>query len=370
MRLDNTQQTFLALVRAGLWEQDVRLSEYSSIDYQAVYTLAEEQSVMGLVAAGIEHIVDVKIPKEIALSIAGNALQLEQRNLAMNKFIGLLNNKLKKSEVFAILVKGQGIAQCYERPLWRASGDVDLLLDEVNYHKAKEVLIPLTKEIEEENTRTLHQGLFIDTWEIELHGSLRGELWKSIDKCLDKVQEDTFKNKRFRDCKLCNVNLPAPDNDLIFIFTHILQHFFIGGIGIRQICDWCRLLWIYSPEINVDLLKQRLHKMGLMSEWKSFAALAVHSLGMPADLIPLYDSSQLWEKKSRRIIMCIFKTGNFGHNKNENIKEKDSFLVRKVMAVRNYTAEAFSHFIIFPLDTLKVWFSMMKSGTLSALHIY
>ena len=75
--LDNNTQAFLALVRAGLWEKDVQLSSYGDIDFKEVYRLAEEQSVVGLVAAGIEHIVDIKIPKEDALQFVGQSLQLE-----------------------------------------------------------------------------------------------------------------------------------------------------------------------------------------------------------------------------------------------------------------------------------------------------
>lgn len=47
------EQAFFALVRAGLWEQEVQLAPYSEIDFAEVLRLSEEQSVVGLVAAGI-----------------------------------------------------------------------------------------------------------------------------------------------------------------------------------------------------------------------------------------------------------------------------------------------------------------------------
>ena len=136
--LDNNTQAFLALVRAGLWETDVQLLPYGIIDFNVIYRLAQEQSVVGLVAAGVEHIVDIKVPKEIALVFVGEALQHELRNIAMNHFIGGLIEKLHTRGINAVLVKGQGVAQCYERPLWRAAGEVDLFLDGEDYYKAKE----------------------------------------------------------------------------------------------------------------------------------------------------------------------------------------------------------------------------------------
>lgn len=57
---------------------------------------------------------------------------IEQRNKGMNIFISELIDKLQKEDIYAILVKGQGIAQCYEKPLWRSSGDIDLLLSDSN----------------------------------------------------------------------------------------------------------------------------------------------------------------------------------------------------------------------------------------------
>ncbi len=114
MKLDNNLQAFFALVRAGLWEGEVRLATFEKIDYQEVYRLAEEQSVLGLVTAGIEHIVDAKAPQDDVLQFVGSALELEQQNMAMNDFVAKLIERLRKEDVYAVLVKGQGIAQCYE----------------------------------------------------------------------------------------------------------------------------------------------------------------------------------------------------------------------------------------------------------------
>ena len=84
------------MVRAGLWETEVRLAPFEKVDFHEVYRLAEEQSVVGLVAAGLEHVVDVKLPQEVALTFVGSTLQLELRNLAMNSYINVLNKRLER----------------------------------------------------------------------------------------------------------------------------------------------------------------------------------------------------------------------------------------------------------------------------------
>lgn len=34
-----------------------------------------------------------------------------------------------------------------------------------------------------------------------------------------------------------------------------------------------------------------------MSEWKTFESLAVNTLGMPAEAMPFYSDSNIWEKR-------------------------------------------------------------------------
>ena len=66
-----------ALVRAGLWETEARLLPFMNVEFAEVYRLAEAQSVVGLVAAGLEHVMDVKVHKADVLQFVGQTLQLE-----------------------------------------------------------------------------------------------------------------------------------------------------------------------------------------------------------------------------------------------------------------------------------------------------
>ena len=224
----NSKDVFLALLKAGLWERELSLSNYGVIDFNEVYLFAEQQSVLGLAAAGIEHVIDIKVPQESTLMLVGNALQLEQRNISMNTFVAWIVKKLREEGVFPLIIKGQGIAQCYERPLWRAAGDIDILLDVLSYEKAKQILSPIATKIEKESFKSLHLGLTINSWIVELHGSLRSCCLKRMDTIIDKVQKDTFFNRRVRvwNNNGTEVLLPDYNNDVFFVFTHIIKHFF------------------------------------------------------------------------------------------------------------------------------------------------
>ena len=357
MKLDNNCQAFFSLVRAGLWEQDTRLLSHEKIDYQEIYRLAEEQSVLGLITTGIEHIVDVKVPQEEVLQFVGTALQLEQANLAMNVFVAHLIEELHKNDICVLLVKGQGIAQCYKRPLWRACGDVDLLLSFEYYDKAKKVLMPLALTEDDENIARRHLSMTIDGWTVELHGTLFGGWSKSVDKLIADAQDDCFKsgNVRCWENGKTQVFLPSPNNDVIFVFTHILQHFFMEGIGLRQICDWCRLIWTYRDDIDLCLLKKRLTTAGLMPKWKVFAALTVEYLGMDPQIMPFYSNETKWKKKAEKILPLIMETGNFGQARDLSYKDKVGMAERLYISLKRHTSDGYLRARVFPQDAVRVW---------------
>lgn len=356
MQLDNNLQAFFSLVKAGLWEKEAKLSQYEGLDFPKILKIAEEQSVVGLVTAGLDKVVDVKVPQVEVLQFVGSSLQIEQQNLAMNDFISKLIERLRQEDIYVILVKGQGIAQCYERPLWRACGDVDLLLSDNNYTQAAENLKQEALSVEDENQYNRHLSMNIDSWIVELHGTLRSGLWRRLDKEIDKVQDSVFYGGNVRSWMngKTMVFLPAPDEDVVFVFSHILQHYFKEGIGLRQLGDWCRLLWTYKDSIDKKLLEKRLNAMGVVTEWKAFAALAVDYLGMPEEAMPFYSDRDSWKRKAGKILCFVFETGNFGHNRDYSYFKKYPYLVFKAISLWRHITDTCRYIGVFPLDSFKV----------------
>ena len=299
---------------------------------------------------------------------------IEQRNKEMNAFIAELIEKLRKADIYALLVKGQGIAQCYEKPLWRCSGDVDLLLSADNYEKAKEVLIPLASEVETEYEGSKHLGMTIDGWVVELHGSLRVGLPQRINRVLDEIQADTFYGGNVRSWLngQTQIFMLGKENDIVYVFVHFFNHFYKEGVGLRQICDWCRLLYTYRDSLNYELLESRIKRAGLMSEWKAFGALAIEYLGFPKDSMPLLDVRRKkedvrWRKKADRIMEFILKSGNMGHNRDMSHFSKYPYLLRKCVSMSRRIGDMINHARIFPLDSLRFFPRIMFNGVRSAM---
>ena len=382
-RKDINQQAFFELLRAGLWSDgnpDIRID--GATDWQEVYRLATEQSVLGLVLDGLEHST-VKPPQILLLQWIGEVQVIEQRNKEMNAFVAELIEKLRENDADALLVKGQGVAQCYEKPLWRCSGDVDLFLSDSNYEIAKRVLVPLASEVETEYVGSKHLGMTIDGWVVELHGSLRVGLPNKINGVLDDIKSDTFNRGNMRSWMngRTQVFLLGKENDIVYVFVHFFNHFYKEGVGLRQLCDWCRLMWTYRDEIDVKKIEGCIQEMGLVSEWKAFYNLASRYLGMP-DLdsqdsqarmsdqrssagLTVHDSR--FDKKADRIMEFILKSGNMGHNRDMSHFSKYPYLIRKCVSMGRRISDLINHARIFPLDSLRFFPRIMFNGVRSAI---
>ena len=356
----NNKEVFISLVKAGLWEKKVRLLQYENVNWEEVYRIASEQSVLGLVLAGIENLSSEQRPLQaLLLQMIGEVQMLEQQNKAMNQFVADLIERLRKADIYTLLVKGQGLAQCYEKPLWRSSGDVDLLLSDSNYKKAKVFLLPLSTDNKKDERYSKHLGMNIGQWYVEIHGTLRTGLSGRVDKVVDEVQKSVFNEGQVRTWmdENTNVFLPSPDNDVFFVFTHFIKHFYKEGMSLRQMCDWCRLLWTFKDSLDHGLLEKRIRKAGLMSEWKAFAALAVEYLGMPIDAVPLLDVRSLkddvrWKKKAERILKHILKGEPYS-------KVRDTWAIAKIFPWNTFK---FLPGILWHLNWLKVKERLLPQG--------
>ena len=190
----------------------------------------------------------------------------------------------------------------------------------------------------------------IGEWYVEIHGTLRTGLSGRIDRVVDNVQKDVFHNRNVRswDNGKSQIFLPSPDNDVFFVFTHFIKHFYKEGMNLRQICDWCRLLWTYKESLNHELLEKRVRKAGLMTEWKAFAALAVEYLGMLAEAMPMFNENDNQnhnlQKKAEKILNHILKGEPYN-------KVRDTFAIAKIFL---WNTIKFAPAIFFNVNGLKI----------------
>ena len=235
----------------------------------------------------------------------------------------------------------------------------------------------------------------IDGWVVELHGSLRVGLPNKINRVLDDIKTDTFNRGNMRSWMngRTQVFLLGKENDIVYVFVHFFNHFYKEGVGLRQLCDWCRLMWTSRDEIDVKKIEGCIQEMGLVSEWKAFYNLASRYLGMPdfgsqdsqaraqpkgmLDLSRMSDqrsSARLmvhdsrFDKKADRIMEFVLKSGNMGHNRDMSHFSKYPYLIRKCVSMGRRIGDLINHARIFPLDSLRFFPRIMFNVVRSAMR--
>ena len=214
-----------------------------------------------------------------------------------------------------------------------------------------------------------------DGWVAEMHGTLQCNLSRRVKGVIVEIENNIIYGGQVRSWlnNQVQIFLPSAENDAIYIFAHFLNHFYKEGVGLRQICDWCRLLYTYRDSLNYELLESRIKRAGLVSEWKAFGALAIEYLGFPKDSMPLLDvrskkEDVRWRKKADRIMEFILKSGNMGHNRDMSHFSKYPYLIRKCVSMGRRIGDMINHARIFPLDSLRFFQRIMFNGVRSAMR--
>lgn len=366
--MSQAESLFFTLLRSGLWgtAPDVSSFQPSEEDWKAVLRNAREQTVIGLVAEGAALCPPGFVPEAVGLRLLGLCENIRRLNARANSEIASLVPLFEEDGIPLFLLKGQGIACCYLKPELRMPGDIDLFVLPEDYRKSKETLSRLGVSDEGEGLDKLHYGAMHGDMEIEIHGTVHTSLGKRINGCLDEMQRELFSGSdcRIMECRgregSVEVRLPGRDFDALFIFIHLLQHFFCGGLGLRQLCDWARLLHCCRGSLDVPKLEARLEKMGLKSEWKAFMSFIVNYLALPEEDAVLLSPGK--GTKARRIWKYVGMVGNFGTKLRRRDRTRDPYLFRKIQSFFINSKCFLAHIAIFPLDSLKFFWGYFVTG--------
>ena len=370
--MNRAQTQFLELLRAGLWgvAADPENFKPDGVDWKAVLRVAKEQTMVAVVADGIETLPKgLWPPKEVMMKLAMMRLKIEQTHVLLNSTIVQIVRALDAQGVPSVLLKGQGIAQNYLRPEGRACGDIDLYTGHDGYQKAFEIIGGLHEgrahKEAVESEHHLHTSL--NGVEVEIHRKTSFLHGKRID---TKFQEWT---RRSLDEQFGTDGLEVWDNagtpvalapvtyNAFFILHHAVRHMTTEGVGFRQICDWTMLLHKCHAKVDVELLGSKLKELDMETIWQEFGRLVVNFLGLPASELPLAPADLRPTRTTHKLLQHIFISGNFGRfDANGRDRSKVPYLVRKWRSFTFQSRRLMKLFRLFPGYSLAYmwhWFS-------------
>lgn len=295
------KQTFLVLLRQGLWERkevETNLFPLTPDEWTQIYEMAVKQTVQGIIYDGIQLLPKEQQPPRTLLIRWTIAIDhLERINRQQNALLEELPKLFGQEPAIPYQVlKGQAIAVFYPNPLHRSCGDIDLYFgNEEQTEKANQRIeslgIPVERGKDGESNYML-KSVFI-----EHHAHL-------IDLHYNKKELQQWEAQRFQQGEQ---TLDAVANHLL-LSTHILKHLINQGIGLRQLCDAAMALVRLAEQTDKQELEQLSRQWHIYRWHQLLYALLVKYIGMPEAYLPFPTTVN-----PDKLMDEVWESGNFGH---------------------------------------------------------
>ena len=352
------KETFFSLLRSSLWggQLDVEVGDFSRKDLGGVLKMAKSQTVLGLIAHELmtrkefSAMLGAESRERLTLMVQENFFTYQRLNAVLLTIV----LELRKHGIDPVLLKGQGISKYYPIPELRQCGDIDIYVGQENFAKACEVIGAMsTPEDHQKDIPSLkHYHTRIGHAFIEIHRYTDVYWPKRYDRVYQKISDAGMHSDLVPlDFVDAEVLTPSVDFNVFFIFNHFWHHFIADGVGLRQLCDWVRLLHVNHGKINLDYLSDVLGKMKLMKEWKVFGCIAVDTLGLPADQMPFYDPK--YKRAAGKVLELIMLEGNFGQENMKGYKRPKGYLAGKWYSFKKRFGRNLRVLRIFPKESMR-----------------
>jgi len=289
--MDLNEKCVISLIKSAITGEEIVFSDDCNIN--KILKIANKHAVLNLVVDGLSNCKKDSLISDKALNDLCSGMSLSKKQIhAAEK----LKNEFEKNHIDYMFLKGLNLKNIYPKPENREMGDLDILIKTNQYELIRKILINLGYDEKEESDHEL----------IWCKGDLYLELHKHLIPTNNKDYIKYFKNgwqfaKIVSDdsCEYCM----SPDDEYIFLLTHLAKHFRDGGIGIRHFVD----LWIYKNKysLNNEYIEKKLALINL----NEFNANVNKT-------IDVWFNGVETDKKTEFITRYVLSSGTFGSNVN------------------------------------------------------
>lgn len=326
---DSAWNSFMILLRAGLWEQDLGDYEVPVFDWPEVLRFGSQQAVMGLLVSGVSRLSGEHLPPEtVRAQLQAWEIALRRVSDRLVRLENSLLSEFRKAMLVGVVQKGSQSAKYYPDPALRQGGDIDIYFQEFTRARA---LVP--------EARTAPDGAAVFTRDgvtVELH-------------------------PRYYDLRLDSPAMPAPGTpcaELLLQSAHILKHAVGTGIGLKQCCDLARALTVLEGRYDKGELHTALKRAGMLRWHQMLCSLLVEDLGLDAAHC-LPDFTPCDVDYLRRIIRAGGNLGKAEKSRHEGIVARKaatagSFLRHLPFSLRYAPRAAFTAFRELVLGNLRI----------------
>lgn len=307
--LSHDEQSLLSVVRTALNGDDDRLGN-CPMDYQMMMRMAEEQAVQGLLLDSI-----AKLPKETApplpmlLRLTGVVCQqMENINRQHIDVIGKIAATLDDAGIKAVFMKGQTTGRRWPAPLHRTPGDIDFLVGKEDYLRTLDVLEGIGRV--DRALRHEHHGMaFVDGVQIEPHYKIHNYQCPWTDRRMNGLANHVLRHDGSKAVIGGHeVNVLPTTFESVFLISHIVNHIYEEGLGLRQLVDYAMLLRHEYHNIDWERHGQWLNDVSMTGAWRIVACLCQDFLGAERH----WEFTEKEHERAGWLMMDVMAVGNFG----------------------------------------------------------
>lgn len=257
--------TLINIIKLSLWNKPYENPSLISFSYKEWIELYDQACYQGLAAIFIDGVDKLEqkskacqkfLSNEGVQAVIGSEAQwLEQKQVLMSFSTFLHNHGLK-----TLLIKGLGLSLYYPNPKHRECGDIDIYLfghyDEGNRIAEQE----LGGMVEAFSMKEDH--IVIGNISIDNHKDF---LWtnndknREIDRYLKRLLQDNLLPKFIE----TEILLPTAEFNFLFLMVHSYGHFMREGMPLRQITDIACFLKENEKKLDWQKCEQTLQKFRL-----------------------------------------------------------------------------------------------------------
>lgn len=325
----------------------------SKAEWKAMFGMAREQALVGVFTDAVCRLPEeMRPPRKPLARICSEVMMIEDANKRLFRKCCELTEALAADGFDSCVLKGQGMALLYPKPLLRQSGDIDIWMKRAaesalrtieesiedslyNYARARGEVddacyhhlgIMLKIERDESGKVQMRQGTTKND-EIEMHfrpsfmfsprcnsrmQSWFCEQWPTMATHAVSVPRELCTNAgdgQEQDSLV--FHCPTPQFNAVYALTHIYRHLFDEGIGLRQLLDYYYVIMSLNQTCDSAQKLEVISTLRHLSLYR-FAKSVMYVLhtvfGLPLDemLVPM-------DKRCGSFLLDeIMQAGNFG----------------------------------------------------------
>lgn len=252
--MEARDELFFRLLRFALGtEKDCPKMHLS--EWREMFRIAKKQAITGFIGSALKNIGgDVLIEKDaksqeaftdLIMDWMGEVVKIARRNQKVNNDVIEEFHKLESKGLQCCLLKGQGNALMYPNHDSRTSGDIDVWIrfrNSVNTEDNIQRIIRMVKEEQPHSKASYHHIDIPDINGTPVEAHYRPQFlfsyWynKHLQDYFNSHAGEQFNNKvKYGETEIA---VPTPEFNIVFQLSHIYNHLFHEGIGLRQIIDY------------------------------------------------------------------------------------------------------------------------------------